>query len=599
MMRFISLLLLFGLLPVSSQAWWNKDWAYRKEISVQTPQQVRYDGELGLLVRLHSGNFNYFFDIKDGGADIRFMAGDDATPLKYQVEKLDPLNGMALIWVKLPAADKQLPRDKFYMYYGNQAAPAAADAAGTFDTATVLALHFLKDTPVDQTAYGNNPAAFDGTWNKASLIGAGAHFDGQSHLTVPATPSLALDSGKGFTISAWVKPDDSAAGATLFDYGDADHKLSLKLTATGPVAALNTAAMQVQAAASQPLATGWHFLAVVLASDALKLYVDGEAVASAAVTAPIAFSGALSVATPLSHEAPEAAGEATVSKVQGYSGELDELRIATVARGQAYLRLRTLDEGPSSALLGYGEDQDQQSGEQGDSEAESVSYFNVILQNVTVDGWVVIILLGIMGVIALLVMFFKWLYLGRISRATRRFMKAYARLDPDVDGLHKLLDQESKLKSSPLYTLYAVCLREVDKRVGGTVGAQASAIDAKGMVSIRAALDGVTVRQNQKINARMVLLTIAISGGPFLGLLGTVVGVMITFAAIAASGDVNINAIAPGIAAALVATVAGLAVAIPALFAYNYLGSQIKDVMAEMRVFTDELLARIGEAHGA
>jgi biopolymer transport protein ExbB len=62
----------------------------------------------------------------------------------------------------------------------------------------------------------------------------------------------------------------------------------------------------------------------------------------------------------------------------------------------------------------------------------------------------------------------------------------------------------------------------------------------------------------------MVMLTIAISGGPFLGLLGTVVGVMITFAAIAASGDVNVNAIAPGIAAALAATVAGLAVAIPA-----------------------------------
>ena len=55
----------------------------------------------------------------------------------------------------------------------------------------------------------------------------------------------------------------------------------------------------------------------------------------------------------------------------------------------------------------------------------------------------------------------------------------------------------------------------------------------------------------QRLNRLMVVLTIAISGGPFLGLLGTVVGVMITFAAIAASGDVNVNAIAPGIAAAL------------------------------------------------
>jgi biopolymer transport protein ExbB len=72
---------------------------------------------------------------------------------------------------------------------------------------------------------------------------------------------------------------------------------------------------------------------------------------------------------------------------------------------------------------------------------------------------------------------------------------------------------------------------------------------------------------------------------------------MITFAAIAASGDVNINAIAPGIAAALVATVAGLLVAIPALFGYNYIVTQIKDVSADMQVFIDEFISRLAEAH--
>ena len=97
----------------------------------------------------------------------------------------------------------------------------------------------------------------------------------------------------------------------------------------------------------------------------------------------------------------------------------------------------------------------------------------------------------------------------------------------------------------------------------------------------------------------MVLLTIAISGGPFLGLLGTVVGVMITFAAVAAAGDVNVNAIAPGIAAALVATVAGLAVAIPALFGYNYLLSRIKEQTAQMQLFVNELVARMAETHRA
>jgi biopolymer transport protein ExbB len=70
---------------------------------------------------------------------------------------------------------------------------------------------------------------------------------------------------------------------------------------------------------------------------------------------------------------------------------------------------------------------------------------------------------------------------------------------------------------------------------------------------------------------------------------------MITFAAIAAAGDVNINAIAPGISAALLATVAGLGVAIPALFGYNYFTIRIRDAYVDMQVFIDELITRVGE----
>jgi biopolymer transport protein ExbB len=120
------------------------------------------------------------------------------------------------------------------------------------------------------------------------------------------------------------------------------------------------------------------------------------------------------------------------------------------------------------------------------------------------------------------------------------------------------------------------------------------AIDA-----IRASLDAGIVRENARLNSQMVLLTIAISGGPFLGLLGTVVGVMITFAAIAAVGDVNVNSIAPGIAAALVATVAGLGVAIPALFGYNYLAARVKSIVADQQVFVDELISKIAENYSS
>jgi biopolymer transport protein ExbB len=90
----------------------------------------------------------------------------------------------------------------------------------------------------------------------------------------------------------------------------------------------------------------------------------------------------------------------------------------------------------------------------------------------------------------------------------------------------------------------------------------------------------------------------AITGGPFLGLLGTVWGVMNTFAAMAEAGEANIMAIAPGVASALSTTVFGLIVAIPALFGYNFLASRIKKITADMDIFLDQFLLRVENTYG-
>mgnify|MGYP002713304384 FL=1 len=146
--------------------------------------------------------------------------------------------------------------------------------------------------------------------------------------------------------------------------------------------------------------------------------------------------------------------------------------------------------------------------------------------------------------------------------------------------------------------MYHRGIQEVKARVGTAVGAQASAMTKQSADAIRAVLDADMVRESQKINSKMVLLTIAISGGPFIGLFGTVVGVMITFAEMASTGDVSIASIAPGMAAALMATIVGLWVAIPALFGYNYLGTNIKNINADMHVFIDEFVTRVAEYYG-
>jgi biopolymer transport protein ExbB len=150
------------------------------------------------------------------------------------------------------------------------------------------------------------------------------------------------------------------------------------------------------------------------------------------------------------------------------------------------------------------------------------------------------------------------------------------------------------IQRSPLYRIYHIGSGEIGKRVAG-----GQVLSTRSIQAIRASLDGGYVRENHQLNDGLVFLTISIAGGPFMGLLGTVVGVMITFAAIAATGEVNISAIAPGLAAALVATVAGLLVAIPALLGYNYLVSRLKTVTADLQIFIDEFVTKMAEFYSA
>jgi biopolymer transport protein ExbB len=200
-------------------------------------------------------------------------------------------------------------------------------------------------------------------------------------------------------------------------------------------------------------------------------------------------------------------------------------------------------------------------------------------------------------------------YVNRQAKANEQFIKSFREMATDLTALDhgdadevatfggRVTEQEAEMMQlSALYRIYHIGASEIARRFAAT-GGRPTALSGPSIAAIRASLDSGVVKETQALNRLMVVLTIAISGGPFLGLLGTVVGVMITFAAIAASGDVNVNAIAPGIAAALVATVAGLAVAIPALFGYNYLISRIKDLTSEIHVFVDEFVTKMAEAY--
>ena len=92
-----------------------------------------------------------------------------------------------------------------------------------------------------------------------------------------------------------------------------------------------------------------------------------------------------------------------------------------------------------------------------------------------------------------------------------------------------------------------------------------------------------------RLESQMILLATAVSGAPFLGLLGTVWGVMDTFSDVAAAGSANLAAMAPGVSAALITTVTGLLVAIPAMFGYNFLVTTLRGMIVELDNFAAEL----------
>jgi biopolymer transport protein ExbB len=227
------------------------------------------------------------------------------------------------------------------------------------------------------------------------------------------------------------------------------------------------------------------------------------------------------------------------------------------------------------------------------------------MRSVTPDAWVVIGILGLMALTSWVVMFGKVAYLNSITGANRVFIDSYRRTMADAGDdnravFHSIsVRQQPILQRAPLYRLYEVGSRELSVRLAGRKHKISGMLTPQALAAIRSALDGAQAREVQRLNRLMVLLTISISGGPFLGLLGTVIGVMITFASIAQAGDVNVNAIAPGVSAALLATVAGLAVAIPALFAYNYFNSRIRDALTDMHTFVDELATRMAEGFDA
>ncbi|WP_298191386.1 MotA/TolQ/ExbB proton channel family protein [Novosphingobium sp.] len=564
---FALLVLMMGTWASPAAAWWQKDWAYRKAVTIDTsPSGVNVSGPIGrtlVLVRLHSGNFT-FTDALENGADIRFVDSDDKNPLPYHIESYDSKNGVATVWVSLPVLSGG-EKKQIWLYFGNKNAPVGEDVKGSFDPDYTLAYHFSEgpgQPTEDKTANGNNALNAPTGIEDSAIVGHGGHFVGQGGITVNDAPSLAMTPGAPFTFTAWVKPDNLGGDQQLFSRGG----MVIGISAGMPYVAVGSGRAAATAAVKQG---DWTHIGVVADGTTLKIYVNGVE------------AGAVSVAL------PAIAGPITLGGT--LVGSLDEVRLSKTARPAAMLLAMANAEGPSNKLVGVSDTAEKQGNGGG------VLFF-IVSKLEPVDAFIIGLCM-ILLTMAISLMVAKIRYLNAADKGNAQFFTRFNAMHEELVPLAQVQGitepEVAFIKTtSPLARLYEMGIAELDvRRKHGS----ARALSAEAVEAMRAAVDAVYVEENQKLDKLMVILTIAISGGPFIGLLGTVIGVMTVFGGVAMAGDVNVNAIAPGIAAALLATIAGLACAIPALFGYNYLNGRISALADQMRVFIDRLITRLAE----
>ncbi len=216
------------------------------------------------------------------------------------------------------------------------------------------------------------------------------------------------------------------------------------------------------------------------------------------------------------------------------------------------------------------------------------------LNHSTVPARAVLITLFFASIFSWSVMWTK-LRVIRIARRQAREFRNHFRADRQPLRLYSL---GARFDGTPLYDVYiAGCEEltfhllgssEVDETFRGRLEI-ASPISSAQMRAVESAMERAVGESSLRLESQMILLASAVSGAPFLGLLGTVWGVMDTFGNVATAGSANLTAMAPGVSAALITTVTGLLVAIPAMFGYNFLVTSIRAMTVDMDNFAAEL----------
>lgn len=212
-----------------------------------------------------------------------------------------------------------------------------------------------------------------------------------------------------------------------------------------------------------------------------------------------------------------------------------------------------------------------------------------IWDRATPEAKVIIILLVLFSIFAWSIMASKAMQMRRAKKLNRLFESEFRIQNHVLD----IFDRRVEVEDCPLFMVYREGGRELDTRLKLRDGGRRSTLSLKSMEHVKRTLEGAVAQQSLKLESGLILLAIAVSGAPFLGLLGTVWGVMDAFGYVAMRGRADLATMAPGVAAALSTTVAGLLVAIPSMFGYNWLVHNLRVLTVELDNFAQELVSKM------
>ena len=199
----------------------------------------------------------------------------------------------------------------------------------------------------------------------------------------------------------------------------------------------------------------------------------------------------------------------------------------------------------------------------------------------------VLLILLVLSIVSWTIIFLKFRYYRKIKVENESFDSDYQR----SSKLSELLPAAKKYSFSTTAEVFRVGYTELTKtNKQSKDAARGDEISLSSIDNVQRALNRASNTEMTKLESALGFLATTGSASPFIGLFGTVWGIMETFKSIGARGSATLAVVAPGISEALIATAAGLAAAIPAVIFYNYFLNKSKVMVQEMDNFADEFL---------